>query len=168
VSLSSWPPSTVVGDGQATLRELVEAKRNVKGENDWRLIEALAGYCGITSIDDVLEAGKEVLIEFRYGSRYDEPERHNTNTLQPYRHQDLGAQFARASASFARGISPNPELAQSLYTLDAGRRRGRQGVVPGDELLSAGASGGLRRDLAGAVWAADRTCCTSAGAAALR
>lgn len=119
VALQLDRPSTVVGDGRATLRELVEAKRNARVDHDWTLIGALARYCGIASVDDVPAAGKEILVEFRYGSRYDQAERHNTNALPRYRDTDLGAQLARASEAFARAISPDRTLTQSLYTLDA-------------------------------------------------
>src|SRR5690606_25976231 len=75
--------------------------------------------CGIAALDALVPAGREVCIEFRYGSRYEAAQRHNTNAWARHRGSGLGTQFMRAAERLACGIAHDPRLKQSLYTLDA-------------------------------------------------
>lgn len=121
VALHLDAPSIVTGDGQSTLRALVQALPNSRqGEHDWALVGRLAEYCGITSLDAVLPKGKEVLVEFRYESRYQVTARDgNPNRMPSLRDHDLGRQFSHAAKVFSGSISPEPALRQSFFTLDA-------------------------------------------------
>ncbi len=113
-------PSLVVGDGTSSVRELVTALPNARGgENDWGLIARLAAYCGVSSLDSVVPHGKEVLIEYRYGSRYEPFAMQNENVLGQIRHSDLGFQFQRAATVLADGISAHTGDRRAVYTLDA-------------------------------------------------
>ena len=54
VAVHLHEPSTVTGDGGSTLRHLVEALPNTRGEHDWDLIVRLAAYCGIAGMLNLL------------------------------------------------------------------------------------------------------------------
>jgi hypothetical protein len=119
VALHLHPPSIIRGDGQSTLRELVLALPNNRGaENDWEVIQRLAQYCGVQGLDTVVVTGKEVLVEYRYGSRYELPSMENRNVMAELRDTALGRQFARAAALCAGEITGG-EGAPALFTLDA-------------------------------------------------
>ena len=112
-------PTIVVGDGASTLKDLVLALPNSRGENDWELIRSLGRYSGIGSEGDIVPAGKEVVVEYRHGSRYRKTKKSNANVLDQIRETELGSQFRRASTVFAGGISTDAQLQESLYSLDA-------------------------------------------------
>jgi hypothetical protein len=120
MALHLHKPSLVVGDGESTVRQLVEALPNSRGSvNDWDLVGRLATYSGMNSIDDVPRRGKEVLVEFRYGSRYELVSAGNPNVLGTLRGGALAAQFKHAAQTFSRSIQLSPQLGSSCYTLDA-------------------------------------------------
>jgi hypothetical protein len=119
VAVHLHEPSTVTGDGGSTLRHLVEALPNTRGEHDWDLIVRLAAYCGIAGIEAVPPEGKQVLVEFRYGSRYERESYDNPNVLDKIMGSELLRQFDEAAALLSRAISPDPQLQRSMYTLDA-------------------------------------------------
>jgi hypothetical protein len=114
------PPLIVTGDGEQSLRELmVELSRGFV-EIDWELIARLAAYCGVWSLDAALPAGKEVIVEYRYGSRYKEPANHNANVLgRMAQDAPLARHFADAAAVLATSIVGCGETDVSFYTLDA-------------------------------------------------
>lgn len=119
VALELQPPSLVTGDGRSTLAGLVRAALPGRDDHDWDVVGQLAAYCGVDALDRVLPQGKQVLVEFRYGSRYERQTAHNSNALPALRDTPLGAQFARAAQALA-GLAPaDPALGPSLYTLDA-------------------------------------------------
>jgi hypothetical protein len=119
VAVHLHPPSIVCGDGQRALRDLVLALPNNRGaENDWEVILHLAQYCGVQALDTVLVTGKEVLVEYRYGSRYELPSMENKNVMHELRDTALGRQFARAAEVCAGEITGGEE-APALFTLDA-------------------------------------------------
>lgn len=120
VALELKPPNTVTGDGRSSLRELVSALPSTRvAEHDWPLLSRLAEYCGLPSVDDVVPAGKQVLVEYRYGSRYTVPPRHNTNLLPQLQGNALAAQFADAARVLSQTVPAGDPIAPSLYTLDA-------------------------------------------------
>jgi hypothetical protein len=120
VAVHLHPPGMVVGDGSSTLRQLMEGLPNTQGSaNDWDLIARLGACCGIGSIDDVVDAGKEVLVEFRYGSRYEVASYDNPNVLDRIASSGLAAQFAEGARKFTRAIPAQPGAGPSLFTLDA-------------------------------------------------
>ena len=119
-ALHLHPPTLVVGNGTASLHELVlQLSDSRSDEPDWPLIERMAGYCGLASTEDVVPDGREVLVEYRYGSRYDPPATTNPNAWPRLRDSELGKQFTQAAQIFSQAISGDPELRQTLYTLDA-------------------------------------------------
>lgn len=122
IALHLDQPTIVTGDGQSSVRDLVAKLPNSRGDiNDWELVARLAAYCGIASIDSVLPAGKEVLVEFRYGSRYEVTARQgNPNQMPQLRETDLGRQFTHAAEVLAGSISPDEATQRrSFFTLDA-------------------------------------------------
>ncbi|HSW17533.1 MAG TPA: hypothetical protein VLJ86_09925 [Ramlibacter sp.] len=120
VALHLHAPTTVVGDGQRTLRELVRALPNNRGgDNDWALVGRLAAYCGAGGLDEVLGAGKETLVEFRYGSRYDKPLAGNPNLLWQLGLGTVTTQFHDAARIFSQAISRTPARRNACFTLDA-------------------------------------------------
>lgn len=120
LALHLHKPSIVTGDGTSTVRELVAALPNTRGGvNDWGLVGRLAAYCGIDAVDAVAPAGKEVLVEFRYGSRYERLTIENPNVAVTVGQGRLGQQFQAAARTFAQGIGLGPEHGTSCYTLDA-------------------------------------------------
>lgn len=124
VAVHLHEPSTVTGDGRSTLRHIVKALPNTRGENDWELIARLAAYCGIAGIEAVPPEGRQVLVEFRYASRYERESYENPNVRDRIVGSALARQFDEAAALLSRAISPDPQLQRSMYTLDA--------VVDGD------------------------------------
>lgn len=119
VALHLHAPSKVTGDGERTLRRLVEALPNRRGENDWDLVERLAACCGVHGLDTVPPAGKDVLVEFRYGSRYEPSDFENPNLAERLAGTPLFAQFETAARTFAAAIPPQPGGGACLFTLDA-------------------------------------------------
>lgn len=119
VALHLHPPSTVTGDGVRTLRAGVEALPNARGENDWELVARLAACCGVEGIDAVVSAGKDVIVEFRYGSRYEREDYENPNLVDRLAGTPLLAQFEAAARSCAAAIPPQHGGGESLFTLDA-------------------------------------------------
>lgn len=119
VALHLDAPSIVVGDGRSTLRELVQKLPNASGDHEWDLVARLAAYCGVDSLTEVLQAGKEVLVEYRYGSKYEEPASGNPNVLPWLAATKVGEQLAEAARKGEGGISVPSEYGPSGYTLDA-------------------------------------------------
>jgi len=120
VAVHLHPPGVVTGDGAATLRELVQALPNNRGgAHDWDLIARLARFCGVDGPDAVLPRGKEVIVEYRYGSRYEPASYENPNVLGRIEKSGLAQQFAQAARTFAAGIPQEPGRGPSLFTLDA-------------------------------------------------
>jgi hypothetical protein len=113
-------PTIVTGDAQATLRELVDALPNSRGgANEWELIARLASCCGVASLDEVIPAGKQVLVEFRYGSRYGEDSPKNPNVWGRMRDARVLQQFADAATACAEDIASQSREGDACYTLDA-------------------------------------------------
>ena len=114
------PPISVVGNGEVNVRELVRALPDRQQEpHDWGLIQRMAHICGVPSLDAVLPAGKEVLVEYRYGSRYAVEGNDNPNVLGRLRDQRVVQQFAHAARAFAASIPREAGIGPSYYTLDA-------------------------------------------------
>lgn len=112
-------PTTVTGDGAATVRALVKAIPSTLAEHDWELVGRLARICGVPSIDQVLPAGKQVLVEFRYGSRYGRDDPQNLNVLGRITDARLTRQFVQAARLCAEDIAAHSPEGEACYTLDA-------------------------------------------------
>ncbi|HEY0824578.1 MAG TPA: hypothetical protein VGD76_12380 [Ramlibacter sp.] len=120
LALHLEPPGTVTGDGQASVRDHVLALGEPAGTgHDWGLVERLVRCCGIGSLDEVLPRGRQVLIEFRYGSRYADEGHGNPNLLGRMRDRRLVQQFADAARQLAHAIPPDAQHGPAYYTLDA-------------------------------------------------
>lgn len=119
VALHLHPPSMVTGDGVRSLRRCVEDLPNTLGMNDWELVARLAAFSGVDGIDAVPPAGKEVLVEFRYGSRYDRESFDNPNLAERLAGTPLLGQFEAAARNCAAAIPPQDGGSDSLFTLDA-------------------------------------------------
>jgi hypothetical protein len=112
-------PPVVTGDGAKTLRELVEALALLPGSShDWEAIAHNAAYCGVSDLDEVVAAGKEVLLDLKYGSPYNPGTWDNLNVIQQVRRTPLGEQFVQAGEALAGCVAPNPPEA-TLFVLDA-------------------------------------------------
>lgn len=120
VALNLHKPTVVCGDGESTVRRLVDVLPNSpKGQHDWQLVERLARYAGLGSLDSVVPKGKEVLVEFKYGSRYEEPSYRNTNILRASGDSLLAAQFRRYTQLLSRAVNHPAEFGPSQFTIDA-------------------------------------------------
>jgi len=117
LALHLHPPSSVVGDGRASVRQLVEALPNSLGRHDWALVGRLATCSGLGSADEVPRAGQEVLVEYRYGSRYEPVSFENPNVLGRIEGTELARQFATAARICATAIPASTD--DSIFTLDA-------------------------------------------------
>lgn len=112
-------PPIVTGDGSSTLRKLVQARPDNTPDRpaDWQAIDGLARYCGLPSVDAVPAQGQEVLIDYKYASRYEPMQSANRNAIGRLQGTTLAAQFERAGEVLSRGVG---DLADAtLFTLDA-------------------------------------------------
>lgn len=114
----------VVGDGNRTVRQLVEAVAAIvtspdRGAHDWDTLDNLARYGGLDGVDSVPARGQQVLIDFKYASRYEPMQRTNRNVIDRVRDGPLAAQFIQAGEVFASSIEPPSHARSSLFTLDA-------------------------------------------------
>jgi hypothetical protein len=117
VALHLHTPSFVAGDGSSSVRELVTRLPDSReGPHDWLLVERLASLCNVASLDDVPPVGKDVLVEFRYGSRYDAGAAASPNLVRDVEGSALLAQFADAASLLQRTV---PAQRAHLFTLDA-------------------------------------------------
>lgn len=113
-------PPVVVGDGHSTLRELVQKLPNPSGrEHDWSGLGRLAQYCGITTIDTVPPRGKEVLVDFKYASRYEASSQDNLNVIRKVESTALGEQFRQGGKVLCAAIAPHHPGEPTLFALDA-------------------------------------------------
>lgn len=120
VAVEFRAPPVVVGDGRTPLRELILALPNPSGRpHDWPVLSRLARYCGIHSLDEVPSAGKEVLVDFKYASRYEPSKPDNLNTIAKIEATPLGAQFLQAGRLFSAAVSATHRAGKSLFALDA-------------------------------------------------
>jgi hypothetical protein len=112
-------PPVVVGDGQKSVRDLVLALPNSSGKaHDWTTLGNLARYCGLRDVDDVPSSGKEVLVDFKYASRYDPHTAENLNVIDRVA-KPLASQFAQAGITFSRAASEIHKTGASVFALDA-------------------------------------------------
>jgi hypothetical protein len=120
VALNLHQPTFVCGDGASTLRQLVDGlPNNRKDTHDLALLNRLAQYSGAGLVDEVVLRGKEVLVEFKYGSRYDEPRNANNNVLLESKVSALAAQFARYTQMLSLGTRQAADVGPSQFTIDA-------------------------------------------------
>jgi len=122
VAVEFFKMPAVKGDGRATLRQLVErvpARQDGRG-HDWEALGGLAQLSGVGSLDEVPAKDQEVLIDFKYGSRYERSLSKNRNTIDRLRAiPALAEQFAQAGRVFAESIGSSENREATFYTLDA-------------------------------------------------
>lgn len=120
VAVHMHRPIIVTGDGESSIRGLVSRlPAGRQGDDDWDMIGRLAQYCGIGSVDEVLPPGKEVLVDYRYGSRYEAVSFRNPNLLPRIRGTPLEKQLSSAAATAAQAIAEDAQGRRVVYTLDA-------------------------------------------------
>lgn len=113
-------PPLVVGDGRSSLKQLVETLPNPRRrEHDWAVLGRLAQYCGISGVDTIPPHGKEVLVDFKYASRYELTSQDNLNVIRKVERTALGPQFLQAGQVFSAAIAPSHPPEQTLFALDA-------------------------------------------------
>jgi hypothetical protein len=108
---------TVSGSGKDSLYVLICAKAPSAAPPDRGEFEALVRFQGY-SLDNVLEPGKSVLADFRYGSSLFPTSLENANVLPDYRGTEVERQLSEAGAACWKGI-PEELRASTLFTLDA-------------------------------------------------
>lgn len=111
----------VTGNGRAPIRQLL---RRILGpshaqrkKNGMRRLVPFLKYEGVT-LDSVLESGREQAVDFRYGSRFQDPSHvidvDLVNSMPP----ELEAQLRETGEKLWRGI-PDPVRADTVFTVDA-------------------------------------------------
>jgi hypothetical protein len=117
VALHLHSPTFVVGDGGSSVRDLVGRLPDSRdAPHDWDLIGRLARLCKVESLDEVLPLRKDVLVEYRYGSRYDPTIAASPNLVPGLAQTELLAQFSSAAALLQQTV---PRQRAHLFTLDA-------------------------------------------------
>jgi hypothetical protein len=112
-------PPLVAGDGKRTFRELVLGLPNIAGRpHEWPTLLALARYCGLDSLDDVLPEGKEVIADFKYASRYEPYRLDNLNMIDKLA-PDLADQFRQAGVIVSEAVRRTHPNSPSVFALDA-------------------------------------------------
>lgn len=119
VALELQLPTIITGDGTSTLRELVLRMKVQFGGYDWESIAHLAAYCGVASLDAVVPPGKQVIVEYRYGSRFANGDGRSVNRLSAAQATGLAQQFHAAANKLCRAVAQEDDPLQTLYTLDA-------------------------------------------------
>jgi hypothetical protein len=108
------PPPFVTGDGRSTLLELAAARlSDTVDQQPLSWIVAAQG----RRLSDVVESGKSVVVDFKYGSSYDIWRFDNENVLSTVRDTSVGAQLREAGPLLLSAIPP--ENRDTLITLDA-------------------------------------------------
>lgn len=116
-ALALQPPAIVTGDGHRSLRMLVEQPGTAA--IDWTLTLHLARLCGLDSLDAVPAAGREVLVDHRYGDRPGRAHLGTPDWWPQVRDTPLGAALAEAAQRMAATIPAQEAPARTLFTLDA-------------------------------------------------
>lgn len=119
VALELQLPTIVTGDDTSTLRELVLRLRLQFGSHDWASIANLAAYCGVASLDAVVPSGKQVIVEYRYGSRFASGDGRSVNRLGAAERSGIAQQFQLAARKLCQAIAAEDDPLRTLYTLDA-------------------------------------------------
>lgn len=107
----------LAGDGDKTLRELVNAAKSSFVPVEWEPVEAMARYQGV-SLDTVIPTDHVVLSDFRYLSSLHPSTLHNGNIIHKLRGTPALEQMEKAGPVFWRGI-PAEIRQHTLYTIDA-------------------------------------------------
>jgi len=111
----------VTGNGRSTIREML--RRRVRrswlqqNKTGMRYLDPFMKYEGVT-LDTVLESGKEQAVDFRYGSRFLDPDTMTDVDLINSMPPELAAQLRDIGEKLWRGI-PEPVRAGTLFTVDA-------------------------------------------------
>jgi hypothetical protein len=115
VCLELRPPPFVVGDGHATILALA-AKCNPLPIDE----QALAWIVGAQGkrLDNVLEEGRRIVVDFKYASPFDSWTFDNENVLATVQDTDVGMQLKHAGRGLLTAIPPDMRH-DTLITLDA-------------------------------------------------
>lgn len=119
VGLALQPPLVVTGDGQRSLRALIEALATASGRPDWLLAHRLATLCGLDSLDAVTKPGQQVLVDYRYGERLARAGASSPDRWPQVRGTPLGQALAQAARAMAADMPAFTRPAPTLFTLDA-------------------------------------------------
>ena len=117
VAIEAMPMPTVKGDGKHTLRELILLAPRTRPQPAWEMCEGLARYQDLT-LDIVIPAGQEVLVEIRFMSQLHAFSTENQNVIGKYRGTALMKTLEAAGPVFLRGI-PESVRKDTLFTVDA-------------------------------------------------
>jgi hypothetical protein len=115
VCLELRPPPSVVGDGRATVLEL--ALRRSRRDVDQQALRRIVASQG-RRLEDVLESGKRLVMDFKYGSPYEIPTFDNENVLAKLRNTPVGQQLDEAGKVLYQAI-PEDVRTDILFTIDA-------------------------------------------------
>jgi hypothetical protein len=109
------PPPSIVGDGHSTVFEL--ASQRATRAMDRQALAWLAAALGLR-LDDKLEQGKRLVVDFRYGSPYDDVRFDNENVWSTVAQTSVGQQLRDAGRALQEGM-PAEVRGNTLYTIDA-------------------------------------------------
>lgn len=111
----------VVGNGSASLRQLIEAvpRKSAARALDWPALNALARFCGLDSVDAVPGTGMQILIDFKYGSAFEPLRTTNRNQLHELADTPLADRLTQAGGLMAGSIGTEEDGRRTLFTLDA-------------------------------------------------
>lgn len=109
------PPPSVVGDSRATVLEL--ALRRSRRDVDQQALRWIVASQG-RRIGDVLEDGKRLVMDFKYGSPYDIPTFDNENVLAALSDTPISKQL-REAGKVLYGAIPEDVRNDTLFTIDA-------------------------------------------------
>jgi len=120
----------VVGDGRATLRELITQRATLMRAQSDEALQRLLGRSAVLlayhgrALDEVLPAGVRQRVEFRYGSDLMHPRGRRVVDLRavdPGSEAGLAWAALMAAGAVLQGAVPEDLRAQTLFTLDAVR-----------------------------------------------
>jgi hypothetical protein len=108
------PPPFVTGDGQSTLLQLASARNHDPFDKNSLACIASAQGSGLSQI---VEKGRRIVVDFRYGSYFDIWAFANENVLETVRDTPLGEQFVQAGRLLLPAIPA--EYRDTVVTMDA-------------------------------------------------
>jgi hypothetical protein len=109
----------VAGDGKRSARALVEQSRGGGPlPLDWAELADMLAFQGVKP-DDVIEAGRAVVTDMRYGATRLVAQLENTNQLVALADSAIGRQLAAAGLEFLKAIPEELRGSGTMYTVDA-------------------------------------------------
>jgi hypothetical protein len=108
----------ITGDGRRTVRELMAASCTQYPPLDWTELEEVAGFQGVT-LKQVLEEGRTLLGDFRYGSPLFEVPAGNANVLARFADKPLAMQLKDLGPVLWQSIPEEMRGFGTVYSVDA-------------------------------------------------